>query len=133
MAQRTTSNPSSKGNKFVNVGAAAGGFAGGIAGGLASTFTPPINININRGGGGGRSGHGARSLLPAPEFYTPAQMRNYCNSLRALAVMISFEASMGAEILQGVLCLRTRPRGPPLGSRIRAAKVSRKLKKSANA
>lgn len=69
---------------------------------MASTFTPPINININRGGGGG--GHrGSQSLLPAPEFNSPAQVRNYCNTVRAAGVTLSIEVSMAAEILKGVL------------------------------
>ncbi|WP_327654778.1 plasmid transfer protein TraA [Streptomyces sp. NBC_00483] len=139
MAQRTNgrrrtadTNPSDKGNKFVNVGAAAGGFAGGVAGGMASTFTPPINININRGGGGG--GHrGSQSLLPAPEFNSPAQVRNYCNTVRAAGVTLSIEVSMAAEILKGVLGAVPDPEGRAFGSKIRAAKVARKLNRSADA
>ncbi|MGW2228166.1 plasmid transfer protein TraA [Streptomyces formicae] len=119
-----------KGNKFVNLGACAGGFAGGVAGGMASTLTPPINININRAS---HAHTQSRSLLPAPEFTSPAQVRNYCNTVRAAGVTLSIEVAMGAEILQGVLGTVPDPEGKTFGSRIRAAKVARKLRKSANA
>ncbi|QCX74935.1 hypothetical protein C9F11_06175 [Streptomyces sp. YIM 121038] len=116
-----------KGNKFANAGAAAGGFVGAMGG----SFMPSININVNRpsrhGAGGGQS------LLPPPEFNSPAQVRNYCNTLRAAGVMLSMEVAMAAEIMQSVLAAVPDPEGRVLGSRLRAAKVSRKLKKSANA
>jgi hypothetical protein len=125
-------NPSSKGQKFVNAGSFAGGFAGGVAGGMASTFTPNINVNINRGGGNGGQSRSS-SLLPPPDFSSPALVRNYCNSLRAAGVMLSMEVAIAAEILQGVLAAVPDPEGRAFGSRIRAAKVSRKLRKSADA
>ncbi|KKD04940.1 plasmid transfer protein TraA [Streptomyces sp. WM6386] len=116
-----------KGNKFANAGAA----AGGLLGGLGSAFTPPINININRNqtiGGGSQAG----SLLPAPEFNSPAQVRNYCNTLRAAGVTLSIEVAMAAEILESVLAVVPDPDGRPFGSRIRAKKVARRMKRSAD-
>lgn len=120
-----------KSDKFANAGAAAGGFAGAMGG----SFVPPINLTINNNRGmrtnGGRSG--GQSLLPAPEFNSPAQVRNYCNTVRAAGVTLSLEVAMGAEILQSVLTSVPDPEGRTFGSRIRAAKVARKMRKSANA
>ncbi|MET9418833.1 plasmid transfer protein TraA [Streptomyces klenkii] len=112
---------------------------------FGATFAPGFTVNVNagnRGGsrGGGRGGAPARrggghaeALLPPPEFTSPAQVRNYCNSLRAAAVALSIEVAMGAEILKGVLGSVPDPEGRLGGSRIRAAKVARKLQKSADA
>ncbi|MEV5504896.1 plasmid transfer protein TraA [Streptomyces orinoci] len=105
-------------------------------------FAPGITLNVNSGNrnsGGGSMGaaHGGRphaeALLPAPEFTSPAQVRHYCNSLRAAAVTLSIEVAMGAEILKGVLGAVPDPEGRIGGSRMRAAKVSRKLQKCADA
>jgi hypothetical protein len=122
---------SNKSNKFANAGAAAGGFVGAVGG----SFAPPVNITINRGNGGQAQGGRpqSRSLLPAPEFGSPAQVRNYCNTLRAAGVTLSIEVAMAAEILKAVLAAVPDPEGRPFGSRVRAAKVARKLNKSADA
>ncbi|MFD9881528.1 plasmid transfer protein TraA [Streptomyces alboflavus] len=117
-----------KGNKFANAGAAAGGFVGAMGG----SFMPNININVNRGSGR-HAAVGGQSLLPPPEFNSPAQVRNYCNTLRAAGVMMSMEVAMASEILHSVLAAVPDPEGRAFGSRIRAAKVSRKMKRSANA
>ncbi|MFG2276982.1 plasmid transfer protein TraA [Streptomyces chartreusis] len=104
------------------------------------TFSPGFTVNVNASkttngvpaqAGGGR-GH-AEALLPAPEFTSPAQVRNYCNSLRAAAVTLSIEVAMGAEILKGVLAAVPDPQGRAFGSRIRAQKVARKMNKAADA
>ncbi|MEH0472237.1 plasmid transfer protein TraA [Streptomyces sp. B21-097] len=139
-ARRRTQTPSrprngddGKGNKFANAGAAAGGFVGALGG----SFVPPINVTVNntkqaaRGGGGGRS-H-SESLLPSPEFSSPAQVRQYCNTLRAAAVTLSIEVAMGSEILKSVLTAVPDPQGRTFGSRVRAAKVARKMQRSADA
>ncbi|MEU5660946.1 plasmid transfer protein TraA [Streptomyces sp. NPDC047737] len=120
---------STRDNKFTNAGAAAGGFVGG----MASGFVPPINVTVNNNK---KTVPGARvhteSLLPAPEFTSPAQIRNYCNTLRAAAVSLSFEVAMGAEILKAVLATVPDPEGRMGGSKIRAFKVARKLQRSAD-
>lgn len=131
----TSRQSGAKSDKFATAGAAVGGFVGG----LGSNFTPPININLNRttthnhsGGNSGSRPH-AEALLPAPEFTSPAQVRQYCNTLRAAAVALSIEVAMGAEILKGVLAAVPDPQGRALGSRLRAQKVARKMQRSADA
>jgi hypothetical protein len=126
------SSDNGKGNKFAaNVGAAAGGFVGAMGG----SFVPPINVTVNNTKGGTSRGNSsqAQSLLPPPEFSSPAQIRAYCNTLRAAGVTLSIEVAMGAEILQSVLEAVPDPEGRPFGSRLRAQKVARKMRKSADA
>ncbi|SFM01429.1 plasmid transfer protein TraA [Streptomyces pini] len=87
----------------------------------------------SQGGGTGRAKPHAEALLPDPEFTSPASIRNYCNQLRALMTGVSFELAMASEILKGTLGAVPDPDGRPFGSRQRAARVSRKLMKSADA
>ncbi|MFJ7259891.1 plasmid transfer protein TraA [Streptomyces globosus] len=118
-----------KSNKFANAGAAFGGFVGAMGG----SFVPPVNVSVNRTtvNGGGRRPH-SQALMPEPDFSSPAQVRAYCNHLRATAVALSIEVAMGAEILKSVLAAVPDPEGRIGGSRVRAAKVARKLQKSAD-
>ncbi|MFD0315978.1 plasmid transfer protein TraA [Streptomyces flavalbus] len=121
-----------KTGKFANAGAAAGGFVGAHGGSLV----PPINVTVNNTKNAARAGGSrphAEALLPSPEFTSPAQVRNYCNTLRAAAVTLSIEVAMGAEILKGVLSAVPDPEGRAFGSRIRARKVARKMQRSADA
>ncbi|MGW7272285.1 plasmid transfer protein TraA [Streptomyces sp. NPDC054864] len=122
--------PSDKSNKFANAGAAAGGFMGAMGG----SFVPPINVTVNNNKSAARANGAGRSdsLLPSPEFTSPAQVRNYCNTLRAAGVTLAIEVAMGAEILKGVLAAVPDPEGKAFGSRIRAAKVARKLNKASD-
>lgn len=125
--------PPGKGAKFASGAAgAAGTFVGAAAGG----FVPPINVTVNNSSKGGvpraRTAAHPQSLLPAPEFTSPAQIRDYCNTLRAAAVMLSFEVAMAAEILKAVLATVPDPDGRIGGSKIRAFKVSRKMQRSAD-
>ncbi|WP_420082953.1 plasmid transfer protein TraA (plasmid) [Streptomyces sp. JL4002] len=102
-----------------------------------------VNVNANRqtngvpaqgaGRAGGVQGGSAQSLLPPPEFASPAQVRNYCNSVRAAMAMMAFELAMAAEIMKATLAQVPDPEGRVGGSRVRAWKVSRKLSKSADA
>ncbi|WP_128428306.1 plasmid transfer protein TraA [Streptomyces cyaneus] len=120
-----------KTGKFANAGAAAGGFVGALGG----SIVPPINVTVNNNKNTARAsgvGSHAQSLLPSPEFTSPAQVRNYCNTLRAAGVTLSIEVAMAAEILKGVLAAVPDPDGRAFGSRIRAAKVARKMQGAAN-
>ncbi|NEB04333.1 plasmid transfer protein TraA [Streptomyces sp. SID13726] len=131
---RTASGPVNdpKTSKFANAGAA----AGGLIGAMGSSFVPPINVTVNNNRttatAVGSRGH-MEALLPAPEFNSPAQVRNYCNSLRAAGVTLSIEVAMAAEILNGILAAVPDPDGKAFGSRLRAKRVSWKLQRSANA
>ncbi|ARF63650.1 sporulation protein SsgA [Streptomyces violaceoruber] len=137
-AQRPSTPPprqggSDKGEKFAgSVGAAAGGFVGAMGG----SFVPPINLTINNSSKVSKNAAppntGAQGLLPAPEFSSPAQIRDYCNTLRAAAVMLSFEVAMGAEILKAVLGTVPDPEGRMGASKRRAFKVSRKMQRAAD-
>ncbi|MEU3914452.1 plasmid transfer protein TraA [Streptomyces sp. NPDC029721] len=133
----TETNSADKGNKFASASAAAGAAAGSFVGALGGSFAPPINITINRNGGGGVGGNGGGphpgSLLPPPDFSSPAQVRTYCNTLRAAGVALSIEVAMGAEILKSVLAAVPDPNGHLFASRIRAMKVARKMQRSAEA
>lgn len=107
----------------------------------SATFSPGFTVNVNtssrgsgRGGGSAAPAHrGGGELLPPPEFASPAQVRNYCNAVRAAGVTLAIEVAMGAEILKGVLAAVPDPEGRLGASRIRAFKVARKLQRSADA
>ncbi|MER5873314.1 plasmid transfer protein TraA, partial [Streptomyces sp. NPDC002044] len=101
-----------------------------------------LNVNANRETTGGGQGQGRRSMespntpsgmLPAPEFASPAQVRNYCNAVRAAMAMMAFELAMGAEIMKATLAQVPSPEGHVGSSKVRAWKVARKLSKSADA
>ncbi|MEU9110022.1 plasmid transfer protein TraA [Streptomyces xanthophaeus] len=101
-----------------------------------------VNVNANRSTGAGVPGQGGRTsenpatpsgMLPPPEFASPAQVRHYCNSVRAAMAMLSFELAMGAEIMKATLAQVPSPEGHVGSSKVRAWKVARKLSKSADA
>ncbi|ANW18104.1 plasmid transfer protein TraA [Streptomyces clavuligerus] len=108
-----------------------------------TAFAPGFTVNVNTGsktavptpaGGGGGAGAAHRDgHLPEPYFTSPADIRSYCNHLRALGIGLSFEVSMGAEILKATLETVPDPEGRPFGAKLRARKVARKMRKSADA
>ncbi|MCY0962792.1 plasmid transfer protein TraA [Streptomyces sp. H27-H5] len=106
--------------------------------GPSFSFGPNINVNSTKttstGGqsGAGRQGGGrSQFMLPDPEFGSAAELRNYCNTLRAFAVHASIEVMVAAEILQAAL---SQAKGSPedniIQHKIRARRIARKLKKA---
>ncbi|MFE6848976.1 plasmid transfer protein TraA [Streptomyces sp. NPDC057686] len=97
---------------------------------------PNINLTANRTtqtGNGQQGGQGGRSqsMLPDPDFRSAAQLRNYCNSLRAFAVHASIEVAVAAEILKAALSQASGiPQDNIIQHKMRARKVARKLKKA---
>ncbi|MFD9266814.1 plasmid transfer protein TraA [Streptomyces goshikiensis] len=103
------------------------------------TFNLGPNINVNstrttQSGGGSQAGgnHGRSHLmLPDPEFGSAADLRNYCNTLRAFGVHASIEVTVAAEILQAALSQASGLKDDNiLQHKIRARRVARKLKKA---
>ncbi|RST13472.1 plasmid transfer protein TraA [Streptomyces sp. WAC05950] len=123
--QRTSStrtNPQSKG--------------GATKHGPSFSFGPNINVNSTRTtttGGDSRGGNYGRSqlMLPDPNFGSSAELRNYCNHLRAFAVHASIEVMVAAEILQAALSqAKGTPQDNIIQHKLRARKIARKLKKA---
>jgi hypothetical protein len=80
------------------------------------------------------NGSGGKLMLPDPEFGSAAQLRDYCNTLRAFGVHASIEVHVAAEILQAALSQASGlPQDNVIQHKLRARKVARKLKKSADA
>lgn len=71
------------------------------------------------------------SPLADPEFFTNADIRNYCEKARAEFLKLSFELSMAAEVLQAVLKEIPDPEAKMFGSARRARRVARHLKRTA--
>jgi hypothetical protein len=128
--QRTSStprsNPQSKGGKTKH--------------GATFNLGPNLNINSTRttttGSSGGQGASGSRSqfMLPDPSFGSAAELRNYCNTLRAFGVHASIEVTVAAEILQAALSQANGLKDDNIiQHKLRARKVARKLKKSGEA
>ncbi|WP_329104556.1 plasmid transfer protein TraA [Streptomyces sp. NBC_01439] len=126
--QRTSSNPQTKGgsNKTKH--------------GPSFNLGPNININSTKttttgsvqsaGAGGGR----AQFMLPDPSFASAAELRDYCDTLRAFGVHASIEVMVAAEILQAALSQASGLKDDNfIQHKLRARKVARKLKKSGEA
>jgi hypothetical protein len=135
-----TTNGTNNSDKFANVGAAAGAAAGGFVGAMGSNFVPPVTVNVNRtthkGGGGGQQSGGRRQsqfILGEPEFNSAEDVRNYCNHLRALMIQAAIELAMAAKILEARLGqAQSLPGDNPIQTRMRAKKVSWKLKRASD-
>ncbi|MFD9692480.1 plasmid transfer protein TraA [Kitasatospora sp. NPDC001309] len=117
--------------------------------GSGATFAPGISINLNKttnGGGGGAPRPGAAAnpgtgvdrtsplVLPEPAFYSAADVRSYCEALRAFAAYSAIEVEVGAEILKAAL-----EQAPPVPgdhgfrAKMRARAVAKKVSKAADA
>lgn len=110
-------------------------------------FAPKFGLNVNvssNGGGGGQGGApfqggqqggggGSHFVLGEPDFNTTDDVRNYCNHVRALMIQAAIELAMASKILEARLAqAQTLPGDNPIQGRMRALKVSRKLKKAAD-
>ncbi|MFD8034683.1 plasmid transfer protein TraA [Streptomyces sp. NPDC059717] len=86
---------------------------------------------FSRGAGGGsKPGH---SPLADPQFFNSTDVRNYCDQARRVFLQLSFELAGAAEVLQAALSQVPDPQGGGrMGSRSRARRVSKKLKKTAD-
>ena len=126
------------GSKFANAGAGIGAAAGGFVGAMGGSFVPPVTVNINRTtnkGGGQQSGGRRQSqfILGEPEFNSAEDVRNYCNGLRALMIQAAIELAMAAKILEARLGqAQALPGDNPIQTRMRAKKVSWKLKRASD-
>ncbi|MGW7203915.1 plasmid transfer protein TraA [Streptomyces sp. NPDC054837] len=91
----------------------------------------PGNGFFSRGAGGGsQSGH---SPLADPQFFNSTDVRNYCDQARSVFLQLSFELAGAAEVLNAALAQVPDPDGRGrMGSRARARRVSKKLKKTAD-
>lgn len=130
MATPRTTNGATNGktSKFAKAGAAAGGFVGAMGG----SFVPPVNVTINRNGGGS-SGRQSQFILGEPEFNSADDVRTYCNHLRALMIQAAIELAMAAKILEARLGqAQPLPGDNPIQTRMRAKKVAWKLKRASD-
>lgn len=109
--------------------------------GPSFSFGPNINVNSTKttttsgGGGQGAAGTGrSQFMLPDPSFGSAAELRNYCNTLRAFGVHASIEVTVAAEILQAALSQANGLKDDNIiQHKLRARKVARKLKKAGEA
>ena len=111
--------------------------------GFAPKFGLNINVSGNGGGGGGgkqmaaaggqQGGGGSHFILGEPEFNNTDDVRNYLNTVRALMLQAAIELAIASKILEARLAqAQTLPGDNPIQGRMRAMKVSRKLKKAAD-
>lgn len=111
--------------------------------GFAPSFGLNVNVQANGRGGGGRGqgvtaggqqgGGGSHFILGDPEFNSAEDVRNYCNHVRALMIQAAIELAMASKILEARLAqAQTLPGDNVIQARMRALKVSRKLKKAAD-
>lgn len=129
-----TANTGGTGNTYK----AGGGFAPTAA--FAPSFGVSINLNKGMPSGGGFSptgaqqGNGGQMLLPAPEFNSTDDVRQYCNHVRALMIQIGLELGMASKLLEARLRQVQRRPGAMWGDGlIRARSVAGHLRKSGNA
>ncbi|MFF0389358.1 plasmid transfer protein TraA [Kitasatospora sp. NPDC004615] len=111
--------------------------------GSGASFSPGFTVNVNKSaapktGAAANPGVGLERssalALPEPAFYSAADVRAYCEALRAFASYAAIEIEVGAEILKAAL-----EQAPPVPSdhvfqqRTRARSVAKKLAKAADA
>ncbi|MFG3050931.1 plasmid transfer protein TraA [Kitasatospora sp. NPDC048239] len=129
----------------------AGGARNGF--GAGATFAPGISINVSKNtasggaapaGGAPKAGAAANPgtgvnrtsalALPEPAFYSAADVRSYCEALRAFGAYSAIEVEVAAEILKAAL--EQAPGAPGdhvFQKKMRARAVAKKLSKAADA
>lgn len=107
-------------------------FGGGGGGGDQAPRDGGAGGERSRGPGGIGSRQRSHSPLADPEFFTNADIRNYCDTARQGFLQLSFELSMAAEVLQAVLKEVPDPDGRAFGSQMRARRVAKHLRKVAD-
>ncbi|MEU6967350.1 plasmid transfer protein TraA [Kitasatospora aureofaciens] len=111
-----------------------GGGGGGYAGGRGPSGPGPAAGGIGQPSGGSRSAGGGNAYSPLgdPEFFTNADVRNYCEQGRSAMSRVSFDLAMAYELLNAVLKEVPDAEGRPFGSLARARRVAKHLKKAAD-
>lgn len=111
--------------------------------GFAPKFGLNVNVSSSGGGGGAQVGAsfsggqqgrgGSHFVLGDPDFNTTEDVRNYCNQVRALMIQAAIELAMASKILEARLSqAQTLPGDNVIQGRMRARKVSRKIKKASD-
>jgi hypothetical protein len=116
-----------------NVRSGGGGAGGGMGGGAGSGAGIGRGQGTGYGPGGGQGAGGGNSYSPLadPEFFTNADVRNYCEQGRTTMAQVSFQLAMAHELLAAVLKEVPDADGMPFGSQMRARRVAKNLKKAA--
>ncbi|MER7579968.1 plasmid transfer protein TraA [Kitasatospora sp. NPDC097691] len=128
---RTRVGPSYHFNYTRNTAGGGGGAAYG--GGRGPGGPGPSSGPIGSPSGGGQRGGGREySPLGDPEFFTNADVRNYCEQGRRAMSQVSFDLAMAHELLSAVLKEVPDADGRPFGSLTRARRVAKHLKKAAD-
>ncbi|MER6500201.1 plasmid transfer protein TraA [Streptomyces sp. NPDC001455] len=110
---------------------------------FGATFSPGLTITVNAGnkttaaapaqGSGGQGGGGSHFILGEPDFNNTEDVRAYCNHVRALMLQAAIELAIGSKILEARLAqAQALPGDTVVQTRMRAKRVSRKLKKAAD-
>ncbi|MFF4673037.1 plasmid transfer protein TraA [Streptomyces sp. NPDC001279] len=110
---------------------------------FGATFSPGLTITVNAGnkttaaapaqGATGHGGGGSHFILGEPDFNNTEDVRAYCNHVRALMLQAAIELAIGSKILEARLAqAQALPGDTVVQTRMRAKRVSRKLKKAAD-
>ncbi|MDH6705329.1 hypothetical protein P3T27_002039 [Kitasatospora sp. MAA19] len=101
------------------------------AGGAGGIGAPQMGAAANPGSGVNRT---SPLALPEPAFYSTADVRSYCEALRAFGAYSAIEVEVAAEILKAALEQAPGAPGDHLFQRkLRARTVAQKLSKAADA
>ncbi|RRQ77558.1 plasmid transfer protein TraA [Streptomyces griseofuscus] len=109
-------------------------------------FAPKFGLNVTVNSSGSRAGTaenavahgvltggGSHFVLGEPEFNSAEDVREYCNTVRALMIQAAIELAMAAKILEARLAQAQHlPDDNPIQARLRAVKIGRKLKKASD-